>query len=270
MQETISIEYITPEIASEYLKLNTRNRNISRNVIRIYIAAMKSGEWVFNGDTIVFDEDGLLVDGQHRLTACIYAKYTLKSIVVRNASKSAFKTKDVGKKRTASDILDIEGYKNYVALSAVAGMVYIWQSTGTITIPCPERRPSTSDISELCKNTPELIESVNFTTAHTIIKKIVSPSIAGFCHYVFKNKNSEMCDEFFKCFINGDKGYEGSPIILLRDALAFDLAATRKMSKIHKTALIFKAFKQFSKKQQVKTLRIRMEGDMPEKDLFLI
>ena len=65
-----SVETITPEKAVEYLRHNTNNyRKLSLATVSKYVAEIKAGRWQLNGETIVFGEDGILKDGQHRLAA---------------------------------------------------------------------------------------------------------------------------------------------------------------------------------------------------------
>jgi hypothetical protein len=63
------VEKITPEIAKIYYSRSTGNRVINRQAVKTYIAQMKTGRWVLNGETICFDSNGVLRDGHHRLLA---------------------------------------------------------------------------------------------------------------------------------------------------------------------------------------------------------
>ena len=116
------VELITPEIARVYLAQNCGNRKVSKYMVNMYSEAMKRGEWMLNGESIKFDVDGNLIDGQHRLHALIEANISLELLVVRGLQRSAFKTLDVGKKRTAGDCLSIEGIANYNTVAAIVRM----------------------------------------------------------------------------------------------------------------------------------------------------
>lgn len=116
------VELITPEIARFYLTQNCGNRKVSKYMVNIYSEAMKRGEWMLNGESIKFDVDGNLIDGQHRLYALIEANMSLELLVVRGLQKSAFKTLDVGKKRTVGDCMSIEGIANYNTVAAIVRM----------------------------------------------------------------------------------------------------------------------------------------------------
>lgn len=64
---------ITPALAKEWLEHNEFNRTISKTRLELYAKQMKDGEWQYNHESIKIYEDGSLMDGQHRLKACILA-----------------------------------------------------------------------------------------------------------------------------------------------------------------------------------------------------
>jgi len=104
----MTVEDITPELAKEYLKHNTNNyRKLSRHTFMAYAEDMKNGKWQTTGVPIVFDVDGVLKDGQHRLAGIIFSKTTVRMTVVRNVAKDVDEY-DTGKKRTNMDILQAE------------------------------------------------------------------------------------------------------------------------------------------------------------------
>ena len=59
---------ITPEMAQRYLERNTHNRRLSERSVRELVTAIKNDEWQVNGEAIKVDEEGNLIDGQHRLS----------------------------------------------------------------------------------------------------------------------------------------------------------------------------------------------------------
>lgn len=102
---TMAIETITPEIAQIYLTRNIVNRKPSKRTINCYADDMKNGRWQLNGDGIRFDVENHLIDGQHRLLACIKSGKSFDTLVVRGLPSSSFATIDNGKARSAGDIL---------------------------------------------------------------------------------------------------------------------------------------------------------------------
>ncbi len=60
---------VTPEIASEWLEKNTRNRNLNNKSVDALAKLMVDGKWLLTHQGIAFSPDGVLLDGQHRLAA---------------------------------------------------------------------------------------------------------------------------------------------------------------------------------------------------------
>jgi len=122
---TTTVE-ITPDIAREMLESNTSNRPLNALHVKELAQEMTLGRWVSNGDTIVFDVKGALMDGQHRLEAIIRSGTKQQVLVVYGVGSDAFLTKDRGRLRRPSDMFAIAGEKNYVQLShAVAKCIQI-------------------------------------------------------------------------------------------------------------------------------------------------
>lgn len=65
-------ELITPFLASQMLKkVHPNQRSVSKGTVKRYSSMMKNGRWDLTPHGIIFDSDGYLVDGQHRLLAVV-------------------------------------------------------------------------------------------------------------------------------------------------------------------------------------------------------
>ena len=113
---TVSIERITPDVASKMLEANTENRDKKRELIS---QAIKNGEWMLNGETIVFSYDGVLRDGQNRLMGIVEAGIPADTVVVRGVEPASQKTMDSGVKRYVRDFLKMAGYKRYSRVATI-------------------------------------------------------------------------------------------------------------------------------------------------------
>lgn len=104
---------ITPNL-SEYIlaELNGGNRKVSSVKVAEYEDAMSVDEWPLTGATIVFGKSGRLLDGQHRLRACVRSGKPFRSYVVFGIDDSAFSFIDAGRKRTNPDVFKIAGVSN--------------------------------------------------------------------------------------------------------------------------------------------------------------
>ncbi len=113
----ITIERITPSIARLMLNSNVSNRNMRQTNLK---DAMDIDEWVLNGSSIVFSDEGVLLDGQHRLAACISSGKTIDTVVIRGISKQSQISMDSGVKRRPCDYLSMMGYKKSDLMAAAA------------------------------------------------------------------------------------------------------------------------------------------------------
>lgn len=99
-------EEITPDIAAEWLAHNAVNRNVRRAAVAQYAADMAAGNWREADAPITRRADGMLLDGQHRLSAIIASGKTIGAwvhIVSDNVAPMDLRI-DVGKVRTITDI----------------------------------------------------------------------------------------------------------------------------------------------------------------------
>jgi hypothetical protein len=122
-----SIETITPEIAMEYLtKTGINARPMRATVVHEYTNIMKNGKWRLNGESIVISKNNIVLDGGHRLRACINSGCSFQSVIVRNVEDDYFATIDTGGIRNRSDILSLMGYENSKKLASVLRAIAIW------------------------------------------------------------------------------------------------------------------------------------------------
>ncbi len=111
MQETsptYQIMSVTPEMASEWLKRNTRNRLLNPKTVAGYVDEQKSGRWRLVGDAIQFNRAGELINGQHRLTAVEESGVTCEFLVMWNCDDASKAVIDRGRSRTIPDTLRME------------------------------------------------------------------------------------------------------------------------------------------------------------------
>lgn len=102
---------VTPEQATIWLDTkNSRNRPVSQSTVDRYVQEMKAGNWKENGQGIIFGKDGQLINGQHRLKACVAANKTFTTLVVYGIDNESFDTIDDGSQRSLAEEDDAFGY----------------------------------------------------------------------------------------------------------------------------------------------------------------
>src|SRR3569833_3925639 len=115
-----TVATITPREAKEWLETKNihNNRPQSEQTIRKYAQEMKAGRWKLNGESIIFGSTRRLLNGQHRLKACILANVPFQTVIVKGADDATFDTIDDGKSRNLGDVLAIRGETGAYALAA--------------------------------------------------------------------------------------------------------------------------------------------------------
>lgn len=117
------VEHITPEIARTYLTHNTDNpRKLDLKTVEKYASDIKSNLWEVNGEGIVFNKAGELVNGQHRLYAILNANVAADVLVVRGVDDNV-RIYDSGKTRSARDALKISGIELPIQATSAARLL---------------------------------------------------------------------------------------------------------------------------------------------------
>lgn len=133
MKQSVAVETITPAIAKAMLAENTANRPIRKHRVTLYAQAIRCGQWLMTGEPIIFNGTSL-INGQHRLMACIEAETPFTTVVVRGADEDSFSVVDSGMGRTPGDVLHHLGVLNYNMAAASAKLVMGYES-GTMQNP---------------------------------------------------------------------------------------------------------------------------------------
>jgi hypothetical protein len=95
---------ITPEIATTYLRLNKSNRPLRQQTIQRFAKLMEAGQFVQDHpDHIMFDEQGYLINGQHRLHAIVRSQTSQEMRVLRHVPREMAHVIDIGIRRTIED-----------------------------------------------------------------------------------------------------------------------------------------------------------------------
>lgn len=124
---------ITPDHAREILSNNTFNRPMSKSAIDVITDQIIKGQWKYNGQSIVISDGGELLDGQHRLSACVKSGISIECEIVKGVSKGSFDTMDSGRLRGGGDCLAIKGVSNSIFVaSSLRGVVHFSSDKGLV------------------------------------------------------------------------------------------------------------------------------------------
>jgi len=111
------LKTITPEIARAMLKGNTHNLPVRASHVDYLASEMTAGRWSLTHQGIAFDE-GVVVDGQHRLLAVVQSGVTIQAWVFGDVPLSVQELIDKGRIRSIADELGHFGGVQYAAAKA--------------------------------------------------------------------------------------------------------------------------------------------------------
>jgi hypothetical protein len=266
----IKKEIVTPHLAESYLNLNLRNRPLSASRVRLYVEVMRRGEWMFNGDPIRFDDSGVLIDGQHRLKAVAVSGVTQSFLVLRGLPNEVFKTIDIGAARSSGDLLSLSDIRNSNVAAAMARMFLLWRATGHPLSSVKEKQPTPSQILAFAEGNALLARATAYAANRKFLRMYMTASVAGFVYLAISTLSEESAVEFLSEIESPQNIASKSVTFMLRERLVADRGNRVKMRKRDKIALILKAYRQWKAGAEVKTLRVRTEGDNAEKDIFRV
>lgn len=106
---TATLEEITPLTAREYLDHNYEgNRKKSKTRINRYKNVMGRRRWRLTHEGIAFDEDGKLIDGQHRLEGVVESGEPIPCLVVRGLPTEVYEALGRPMMRRIDDVANEE------------------------------------------------------------------------------------------------------------------------------------------------------------------
>ena len=119
---------VTPEKATDLLKDREHQRSLNQNWVTTLSRDMRAGRWQPTPQGLILDEDGRLLDGQHRLSAVVRAGVPVQFWITEGADPGMFKHLDGGRARSMADRLKISGYADPSQLAAITRKVFSWQA----------------------------------------------------------------------------------------------------------------------------------------------
>ncbi len=260
---TITTEVINPDVACVYLERNIGNRSIRQDHVARLARDMTTGNWKLNGESISFDREGNLVNGQHRLWACIMAKVNFETLVVRGVEAEAYTTIDIGRPKSMGDFLQRGHVKNANVVASIVRIVLYhergqlsMQKNGNLT-------PTIAEIEDGLLRHPGVVESAAW--ASTEVKHIMRPSLSGFMHYLMSNRYPDTWKVFAAQLVHGvGLTMDDSVFHLRRHLLRQRGRRDLKLDPMYAMALTIKAFNALLEGRSVQVLSWKPNEKFPE------
>ena len=250
MTKSSSIVTMTPEWAERLLATNTNNRTVSKNAVNAIVRDMEAGHFRLNGESIKLDEEGNLVDGQHRLNACVVSGVSFDTWLTLGLTREDKLTLDRGRPRGVGDNLAIAyGVNGGRQVAAAVRNLVIFAKQDL------SANPTASEIKEILDIHPKIVDSavgmLNVVPAR--------PSVIAAIHYIGGqfHKKPEDADKFVHVFRTGLPEYEGDAAHMVRELLLKEKARGVRGTTFRHYSLMANAWEKFSSRIPVRTVKMR-------------
>ena len=261
----VKLVEVTPDMAFEMLEKNTMNRNIDEKRVRQYAKDMKSSRWALNGSTIVIAEDGTLLDGQHRLWAITEAKIPVQLLIVYNADKDSIVTMDIGKARTANNILQIEQSAHPGTAAKLTKLLWIHDFMDCNLTPETCRMSvSNSNLRTFYNERKEMIEHAANLAEHGKHPFVKSYMALAFCIIGRSTAHRDKLADFFETLKTGANLTTRHPIMTLRTRLLDNRLKVRTLSVQETLATYIRVWNAYVRGKDLTTIRWNASEPIPE------
>lgn len=269
--ETLSL---TPELAESFLSSSQKAnwRRASPRTTRTYARFMSERLWKENGDTLKFDCNGNLIDGQHRCMAVISSNTTIPVIVVRNIPHDAVHTLDQGRARKFYEMLE---HRDIPHARTVSGMVSLFwkQSIGNFFNNEHVHRgmpfghgPALDELWECYDENREMITKwAPHANIPDTAPYIWRGSMGAYLFCIFDKINPEKAQMFYEAMKTGANLSEKHPVFILRKKIFENNMKRKRFSLLEKAALTVKAWNCFNEDRlEINTLKYGIRETFPK------
>ena len=260
-----TVETITPQVARKYLESNTKNRRVRSKTVQFYAKQMAEGEWDLTGEPIIFSKDGVLLNGQHRLYACIEADTPFDTFVIRGAPDGSFAKIDQNVPRQAGDIVGRAGYAQSMrkaSAARIAMAVLEQEDSPNSDRPRLNTKIPHADILEFVEQHDDILSEACHVVRRDDGASICKPpGLFVGLYAVFALKNKKRAREFFEQLVSGEVLEREDPASRLRAVLISSLSQPNvKRKKQWILAVTIKAWNYYLQDRTVKQLKFS-EGE---------
>lgn len=213
LQEWIEVG---PELAEKLLAHNTANRPLRPLQVAQLARDMEAGNWRVTGDSIKFDVNDRLIDGQHRLHAVVKSGTTVKVLMIIGLQPEAREVIDTNARRSAADALHLNGVGHYATIIAGATRIALGREAGYYNHALENSKPSftNSEVLEWFEEHPSITYAAE--VASRAAKAIdLTPSPLAYCIYILMEVDSEAAHEFIQSMSEYRLGGTGDPRVAL-------------------------------------------------------
>jgi hypothetical protein len=238
---------ISPALAGKLLALNTHNRPIRQADVADWKRKMLSGEYRPTHQGIALDTNGVLQDGQHRLTAIVELDVPQIAWVAVGMPPDNFTVTDAGRNRTYADVLSLSGEKDAAVLGATVRLVWLYlnkDGLSSATGSGGSMKVSNAMVMDVfTKDAARFREAVKVggRVRHARMGLTAISSAAGW-YLIRRTNTASKTDAFFEGLITGEEIPTGDPRPLLGRKLRNEQDSGRRTHSLAQLGLLIKTW----------------------------
>lgn len=259
---TAEVQIVNPQVAKRMLEKCYRPRNVAMTRVYRYAHEMDGGNWVV-AEPLMFNCDGRLIEGQHRLKAVIVCGKPVRFLVVRGYDRDkTFGKLGGGAERKLRHWFQIN---NETLPDVLARVVYMAARDEAGRIPTQSGggfRFTPTDGLDFLIDHPTIRDSV--VKGKGTVNTLAPRAMLSFCHYKFSQFDAIAAEAFLLDLVTGESTGDGDPVFMLRQKLRANRRAAAKLSQNHMLALIYKAWNAERGNIKLKNLEWNNLSDKPE------
>lgn len=238
-QPKVSVVAVSPETAQRWLDRNDNNRRIRPATVAQYARDMANGRWQITGESIKFNDDGSLLDGQHRLAAIVKSGATVQLVVMRGIPTAAQRVMDSGRARTAADALTMKGERFTSVLAATARIALGVAADA----PDPGKyAPTHAEIEGFVTEHPDLRAAAEFAS-QVARRTDCPPAIVAYTFWALSRISApQKAADFWIAAADKVGLRAGDPVIALTNRFAEARRNRERLTKRIYLSLIFRAW----------------------------
>lgn len=210
---TSEVLLVTPDMAKAWLAARHPNRRIVAKRVEELAVLMRQDVWHLNGEPLIFDADGVLLDGQHRLSALVQAGKSVPFLIVRGVSMDAQATLGQAITRSRADILAMHSQANSKCLAGA--LAVLWRYDHGLML-APKRSFHAQHTLGMLTRYPGIAASMSwgFST-----RKFLPVSLGAALHYVMQQQDAALSKHVFTRLRDGTDLTASDPLHALRERL---------------------------------------------------
>lgn len=255
---------VTPETAANWLEHRNleRNRKYSRLIEAKYAADFRGGLWKTSPQSVAFDWDEFILDGQHRLGAIRTTGLTVELFVTVGWDPDCFDVLDTGYKRAPNQMIMHPHSKTMSAAARFIGAVHGLLHTGTIRGGVYAHGASSAEILHVVQTWPELgTFAASAANCRTRGQVLAAPHLAVLAQ-ASRTRYADRIPLWLDGIAYGENLAGLDPRLHLRNRFAKE---RRALSNAQAMAygLIVEAWNAWAAGADMRVLRVRGEDQMP-------